>query len=179
MLNKEHDIYGQCNCTLNIFGKEVKGRQVILPLPPTENRRLEVTAVSNFVSTYYAGARKKRVVHNSTQYARWLQAAATLLRKGKLPPYTEPVCVFITVVFPDNRVRDAQNREKALFDTMEKSGCLIDNDTNIYFHTTSKKIVKGKSFVLAYVFPASQMPVNPFEVSDAALQQIAGKVPDY
>lgn len=183
MLNSEHRIFGQSECTLLLFGKEIRGRQVILPLPPSENTRLQVDvgAVQNFLSAYYANSQTRRrgLLHNSNHYSRWMQAAATLLRKGKFEPYREKVCVLLTVVFPDNRIRDAQNREKALFDAMQKSTCLIDNDVNISFHVTDRRLVRGKGFILAYVFPRSELPANPFSVSDEQLEQIAQQVPDY
>lgn len=175
-------VYGQTLCKIQINGQEIKARQVILPLPPSENKRLEVDigAVRGFLGTYYSASKKTRrrgLMRNSTAYNQWKRAAETLLRKGKLPKIEGPVCVLLTVVFPDGRIRDAQNREKAVFDAMQDCTCLIENDVNVVFHTTERRIISGKSFLLAFVFPFGALE-NPFTVDEDYLQKIAGRITD-
>ena len=185
MNNLENAIYGQTLCRITIGEKVINARQIILPLPPSENDRLEVDfgAVKSFLGSYYSRSqrhKRKGLMKNSTNYNRWLQAATTLLKKGKLPQMLGPVCVLLTVVFPDNRVRDAQNREKPTFDCMQYSECLIENDVNVTFHCTDRRVIKGKAFILAYVFPRDALENNPFIVNEDYLQSIAEKIPgDY
>lgn len=183
MKKQEHElppnsIFGQTNAILTVYGKQIKCRQVILPMPPSENARLEPGAVNGFGPLFANSKRgKSKRMHNSTVYNQWKKQAVTHLRKGRLTPLDGPIGVIITVVFPDYRIRDAQNREKGLFDAMEQSRCLFDNDTNVVFHVTEKRIVKGSSFVLAFVFPMSELGVSDYQINDEYLSRVAEKVP--
>ena len=167
--------YKQCTCKLHIQGHELMAREIILPMPPSENDRLEVNwdGVKNYsFGGFYSNSKrtKKGVLRNSTQYNRWLHLAASMLRKGQLPKLEGEVVVFVTLVFPDFRKRDADNRLKALFDSFTQSGHLIEDDSKIVLHTVEKRVVPRKEFVMAYVFERSQMPDLGIELADSYLQ---------
>lgn len=175
--------YKQCDCKLHIQGHELMAREVILPMPPSENERLEVNwdGVKNYsFGGYYANAKrtKKGVLRNSSMYNRWLHLAASMLKKGHLPKLEGEVVVFVTLVFPDFRKRDADNRLKALFDAFTQSGHLIEDDSKIVLHTVEKRVVPSKSFVIAYVFERSKMPDLGIELADSYLQAKAKEMLD-
>lgn len=144
--------YGQRECTVTIQGKQVKGREVILPIPPSENTRV----TPNF-ACMYANSKKKGALKNSTDYNRWINASRNLLRKGKLPIIKGNVTAYVTLVFPDNRTRDADNRLKGLFDSWTKSECLIEDDRFIDTVILNKKVIKGQSFCLSFVMSSDEL----------------------
>lgn len=168
--------YKQCICKLHIQGKEIMAREIILPMPPSENDRLEVnwSGVNSYsLGTYYANSKrtKRGVLKNSTQYNRWLHLASSMLRKGQLPVIKGDVVVFVTLVFPDFKKRDADNRLKALFDSFTQSEHLIEDDSKITLHTVEKRVVPKKEFVIAYVFERSLLPELGIELAESYLQE--------
>lgn len=168
--------FGQREVRIKLFGEWVDGREIILPLPPSENIRLEGSVVP-----YKAkDGRKHHSVrfHNSRTYNQWLDYARHALMKNKLPQYEEPVCVFTTVVFPDNRRRDNQNREKPLFDALTQSGCVYQDDCLIKQHFTREEVIKGKTFVLAYVVPYRLLKLDEFAVDLEYLEEVGQKAND-
>lgn len=146
------DMYGQRECTITIQGKQVKGREILLPIPPSENTRV----TPNF-ACMYANSKRKGALKNSTNYNRWINASRNLLRKGKLPIITGNVTAYVTLVFPDNRTRDADNRLKGLFDSWTKSECLIEDDRFIDTVILNKKVIKGMSFCLSFLMSSSDI----------------------
>lgn len=167
-------VIGQRLAKIRMFGVDLEAREILMNMPPSENERLKVDwrGVANKMSGMYAGSPRK-TMRNTTHYNRWLHFASTCLKSGKLPLIDGDVGVIMNVVFPDNKVRDAQNREKAFFDALEKSGCVISNDTNIVWHSTRKFILDGCSFILAYVFPLDAIKNNPFFVDSSYLGEKA------
>lgn len=181
------DCYGQWQAFINIGGKKkVPCRQIVLPMPPSENTRLEVNwgAVKNVVAGgYYSGFTSKRkkgaVMKNSTIYNQWINASVNLLKKGKLPKLQGEVIALVSLVFPDRVTRDNDNREKALFDAIKKCEHLIDDDVQISTHTSTKTIIKGKNFVLVFLVEKSQLERVGFEISKDYLMKLAQEIPDY
>lgn len=181
------ECYGQWEAFINVFGhQKVPCRQIVLPMPPSENTRLEVNwgAVKNHIAGgYYAQFSTKRkksaVVKNSTMYNQWISASVNMLKKGKLPKLEGEVIALVSLVFPDNVVRDADNREKALFDAIKKCEHLIDDDVQIVVHTSTKQIIKGKNFVLVFLVERSRLDRLGFEVSREYLESIAQEIPNY
>lgn len=161
--------FGQRECKVTLFGQKVTAREIVLPMPPSENDRLEAS-VKHFTD---AAGKKRHAVrfHNTKKYNQWLALAQTMLMKGKLEQFETPVTVITTVVFPDNLRRDNQNREKALFDAMTKSGCVYRDDCLIKQHFTREEVIKGQSFVLVYVIPYAQLPLDDMAVSQEYLAQ--------
>lgn len=162
--------FGQREVKINLFGEWVEAREIVLPLPPSENTRLE-----GRVKAYTDKAGKKHHsvrFFNSRAYNQWLDYARHALMKGKLEQFDEPVCVFTTVVFPDNRRRDNQNREKPLFDAMTQSGCVYKDDCLIKQHFTREEIIKGKTFVLSYVVPYRLLKLDEFAVGIDYLTEV-------
>ena len=149
-------MFGQIEVDVTMNGKKVRGRRVILPMPPSENTRLVVNydGVHDLMAHRFSGSKKTKrgTLRNSTKYNQWIAGASNLLKKGKLPMLEGDCTVLLTVVFPDNRVRDAQNREKALFDAFTASGCIYKDDFNIKLHATHKTVIEGHSFVIAMIF---------------------------
>lgn len=146
--------YGQREVNITLFGKKLQAREIILPMPPSENERLQGRVI-----------RGKCLFHNTKTYNVWLERARQACMKGKLAQYEEEVTVFVTVVFPDNRRRDNQNREKPLFDAMTKSGCVYKDDCLIKQHFTREEVIKGQSFVLVYVVPYKDLTLDEFGVT--------------
>ncbi len=146
--------YGQREVNITLFGNKVQAREIILPMPPSENIRLEGRVVKG-----------RCQFHNSKEYNIWLERARQACMKGKLAQLEEEVTVFVTVVFPDARRRDNQNREKPLFDAMTKSGCVYKDDCLIKQHFTREEIIKGQSFVLVYVVPYKELTLDEFRVT--------------
>lgn len=179
--------YGQWQAFINIgTHKKVPCRQIVLPMPPSENTRLEVNwgAVKNVIAGgYYSGftTRRKKgaVVKNSTQYNQWVNASVNLLKKGKLPKLEGEVIALVSLVFPDKVTRDNDNREKALFDAIKKCEHLIDDDVQISTHTSTKTIIKGKNFVLVFLIEKSKLERIGFEISADYLTKISEDIPDY
>ena len=165
-------IFGQQTVLLPLDGKKIVARRIILPMCPSENKRIAVTVTDKyFMTKRYSGKR----YHNSTEYNSWLHAAKSLLKKGGLGLYDVPVFVWYHVVFPDSRtVRDAQNREKAFFDAM--TGTVYTDDKHVWEHTTVKRVIKGKSFIHAFVFPLRDMPMCRLVLDDEYLQEIAEQI---
>lgn len=154
--------YGQREVNITLFGNKVKAREIVLPMPPSENVRLEGRVI-----------RGRCQFHNTKEYNIWLERARQACRKGKLTMFEEPVSVFVTVVFPDHKRRDNQNREKPLFDAMTKSECVYRDDCLIKQHFTREEVIKGQSFVLVYVVPYSALSLDEFAVdSDYLLKTI-------
>ena len=175
---RELSEYGQRMVLIHIGGEKIRGREIILPMPPSENDRLELDyqGAKAMFNGYYRNSRKTKkrgIFRNSTSYNRWINAARLALRRGKLPAIADPVAVLLTVVFPDNKRRDAQNREKAFFDALTQSECVYNDDVQVEMHSTTKKIIKDQSFVLAYVFKLSDMPSNDLQVNDDYLNEVA------
>lgn len=169
--------FGQNRCNITINGKKFEARQILLPMPPTENRRLELDYVGTKVflaNKFNSSKRGKRgVLRNSTEYNQWISAAANALKKGRLPKITEPVTVFIECVFPNNRRRDVQNRSKAFFDALTASEHIFEDDCQVELFSMHKTVIKDASFILAYLFPTASLPVTDVKINEDYIKQIA------
>lgn len=172
--------FGQTECILKLHGREIKARQIILPMPPSENTRLELDYVGTklFLANKYQGSRrgKRGVLRNSTEYNQWIAAAANALKKGKLPKITEGVACFIEVVFPDFHRRDVQNRAKAFFDALTASGHVFEDDCQVELFSMHRTIIKGSSFILAHLMPTSELPDVDIKLPSAYVEKIAESV---
>lgn len=178
--------YGQWDALITIQGVKYKGREVILPLPPSENERLKpdwnAIKHTEFGGYYdHLNVRKKRgVLKNSTVYNRWLNAAKNLLLKGKLPQLKGEVIAFVTIVFPDHKRRDGQNRLKALYDCMtfdekKKSGIYADDHlvTTGFFDV---RIIPNQSFVVVHLVEKEKLPRFDFQIDEGYLNTIAERI---
>lgn len=172
--------FGQTECKLKLHGREIKARQIILPMPPSENKRLELDYVGTklFLANKYKGAKsnKRGVLRNSTEYNQWISAAANALKKGKYPKITEGVTCFIEVVFPDRHRRDVQNRAKAFFDALTASGHVFEDDCQVELFSMHRTIITGSSFILAYLMPSSELPGVDIKLPEEFVQKIAEQV---
>lgn len=181
------DCFGQWQAYINIGShKKIPCRQIVLPMPPSVNERLEVNwgAVKNVVAGgYYSGfttrRKKQSVMKNSTVYNQWINASVNLLKKGKLPKLEGEVIALISLVFPDHVTRDNDNREKALFDAIKKCEHLIDDDVQISTHTSTKTIIKSKNFVLVFLIEKSKLERIGFEISNDYLLKLSEGIPNY
>lgn len=159
--------YGQREVYLTLNGNKVKGRQVVLPMPPTENNRHQPIV-----------RRGHPVLINTTAYNSWLNAARNALMKGKLPKLDGDVSVLVMVVFPDERRRDAQNREKALFDAFTQSGCVYEDDCKIKLHATMKQTIKNESAVIAYIVPYEALMLDDLMLNEQSLKDLITQAKD-
>lgn len=121
-------------------GISVEGRELLLPLPPTENKRLILSRTG------------KRFV-NSSEYNSWLCYAIRHLKKSRFPEMAGKVAVMMTCIFPDMIRRDIANYEKAFFDALTQSEHVYKDDSQVKFHVNSEVIVPGYKLVLGFVFP--------------------------
>lgn len=133
-------------------GSFIRLKECISTLPPSDNDKVAInwTAVRK---NRYSGGKKMPVISNTSAYNRWKNKASTAFRIGKNDPYEEDCMAFIFCVFPDNRRRDASNREKALFDALEKSGCVFTDDKLVKYHANMRLIIPNKKFIVVYVTP--------------------------
>lgn len=179
-------IYGQCPARITLYGKQINVRRIVLPMPPSENDRLEpnfqaLNQKSDFLGRYFNGSKKNKirrrggVLKNSTQYNSWLHAAATILKAGKFPTFDEPVYVLYTVVFPDRKLRDAPNREKAFLDALQHGG-VYTNDNLVKRLFIEERIIKGKQFVHALVFPVAELPWIDLMMDQDYLNKVAEQI---
>lgn len=172
--------FGQTECKLKLHGREITARQIILPMPPSENKRLELDYVGTklFLANKYKGSKnsKRGVLRNSTEYNQWISAAANALKKGKYPKITEAVTCFIEVVFPDHHRRDVQNRAKAFFDALTASGHVFEDDCQVELFSMHRSIIAGSSFILAYLMPSSELPDVDIKLSDEFVKKVAEQV---
>ncbi len=150
--------YGQREVILTFYGKKITAREVILPMPPTENNRHQ--------PVYRRG---HAVLCNTVVYNKWLAMAKHALMKGKLPRLSGDVAVIFIVVFPDNRRRDAQNREKATFDAFTQCECMYEDDCFIKLHVTRKEVVKGEECIIAYVMPYEELKLDELLLTETQL----------
>lgn len=178
--------YGQWLCNIKLYGEKIASRLVVLPMPPSENQRLEVDwekskeVVLGGMYANFKSPKKKGAMHNSRLYNQWKNAASNLLKVGKFEKLKGDLIVFVTLVFPDNRRRDADNRIKPLFDAFTQSGRLIEDDSQIVLHTVSKTIVKNKFCVIALVCERESLPSKlGFEMTQEHIEKLTSNVPDY
>lgn len=174
--------YGQRECyiTLDKVGtneqERILGREVVLPMSVSKNNWVSVNwnAVKETAfSGYYKNSKTKRgVLHASQAYNSYKNLARNLLMKGKLPEFTGDVVVLLTMVFPDNRRRDAQNYSQVVYDAMQDSGCLFKDDSQIVFTSISKVIIKDKSLIVGYVFEADKVERLPYQINAEYLNEI-------
>jgi len=174
------ECFGQTECKLKMHGQEITARQIVLPMPPSENKRLELDYVGTkiFLANKYNNSKrgKRGVLRNSTEYNQWLAAAANALKKGKYPKITESVTCFIEVVFPDYHRRDVQNRSKAFFDALTASGHIFEDDCQVELFSMHKTIIKGSSFILAFLMPSSVVPTLDIKIDADFVAKLAEQV---
>lgn len=170
--------YGQKPVMINVGEEKIIAREIVLPLPPSENARLQVNyqGAKQMLIKYRKYQKKTGVFMNTEQYKRWMNISCIALRQNRLPVITDPVGVLMTVIFPDNRRRDAQNREKAFFDALTQSRCVYADDEQVAMHCTIKKIIKKHSLLVAYVFKLSDLKTNIFSINDDYLKQIIDNI---
>lgn len=177
--------YGQKVARLTIEGKEYMGRQVILPMPPSENERLspDWSGIRNTAyGGYYAqmNVKKRGTMKNSLNYNRWLNAAKCLIQKGHLPLLEGEICCFVTVVFPDHRRRDGHNRTKALFDAFtydaKKGSGIYKDDSLVTFCTVDTKVIKDMSFVAAILVERSKVESLTVQLNQSTLDGIVEQI---
>lgn len=174
--------YGQRECyiTLDKVGtneqEKILGREVVLPMSVSKNNWVSVNwnAVKETAfSGYYKNSKTKRgVLHASQAYNSYKNLARNLLMKGKLPEFTGDVVVLLTMIFPDNRRRDAQNYSQVVYDAMQDSKCLFKDDSQIVFTSISKVIIKDKSLIVGYVFEADKVERLPYQINAEYLNEI-------
>lgn len=178
------EYFGQWETNVTIQGTKVKGRLVVLPMPPSENERLVTNwakAKEVVAGGYYkdfGGKSKRGAVTNSKIYNQWKHASATLLKKGNFPMLNGEIAVIIVEVFPDKRRRDIDNRVKGLFDAMTQSGHLFADDSQIVLQTVEKKVISKKSFIMAFVLEKKDIPPLWINVNDSFLSNIANTIPE-
>lgn len=159
----ENTEWGQKFATAHLdSGIKVEGREILLPLSPSDNRRLQPT-------------RQGRLV-NGFEYRAWLVRAVRALKKFQLMAYPKevPLYVWTLVVLPDHR-RDHHNFQKALYDAFEQSESVLTNDRQIVERHTKGIVIKGFAFTLSYVFPVStKLPI--IEVSDEQIADVTERI---
>lgn len=141
--------FGQRPVSICIDNTFLEGREILLPLPPSENKRIEPRF-------------RSKGFKNTAEYSSWLNYASHELKAGRYTQIENEVVVCINTIFPDLRKRDAQNYEKPLFDAMTQSECVYSDDSKVKFHTNSTLIVKDMRLILAYVFPFSDFIKTDF-----------------
>lgn len=104
--------------------------------------------------------RKRPVIANTAAYNRWKSRSARAFTIGKFSPYKSDCMAFIFCVFPDRRRRDASNREKALFDALEASGCVFADDKLVKYHANMRLIIPEKKFIVVYVTEYDETLLN-------------------
>lgn len=181
MYRAEYKHYGQTVVKIHVGDESCEARQIILPMPPSENERIAINyaGLREQMEDYgYGRARSKRgVFRNTKEYNSWLAFASKQLRKGLLPILENDVAVFMTVVFPDYRRRDAQNREKAFFDALTQSEHVYRDDSQVMLHTNRCVVKKGFSFITAYVAELKDMPMQlAYDINNELLDKIAEMV---
>lgn len=120
----------------------IEGREILLPLSPSDDRRLQPTRQGRLINTF--------------EYRSWLVRASSVLTIHQLAPYPKEVPLFVwTLVVMPNARSDHHNYQKALYDSFEQSGCVLTNDRQIVERHTVGKIIKGYAFTLSYIFPAT------------------------
>lgn len=174
------ECFGQTECKIKMHGKEITARQIVLPMPPSENKRLELDYVGTkiFLANKYNNSKrgKRGVLRNSTEYNQWLAAAANALKKGKYPKIMENVTCFIEVVFPDHHRRDVQNRSKAFFDALTASGHIFEDDCQVELFSMHKTIIQGSSFIVAFLMPSSAVPTLDIKIDADFVAKLAEQV---
>lgn len=162
----EDSLLGQHESTFTFAdGEQSKVREIFLPLSVSENRRQII--------------KNGRVLINTPEYNRYLTDCVRLIRKGSLPMFTENIVLINCVFFPDRRVRDPQNYEKALFDVFSFSrfdrsikstvwaekplserskGFLYNDDSQVSMHLTYRVLIKGYAFHYLIAAPMTEAP---------------------
>lgn len=174
--------YRQSDVIITLFNQEVKAKRIVLPLPPSENQRLEVNYNALNISGGYVSMYKNskinrgaRVFRNSTAYNRWLHASVCMLKIGLKEAYTSDVFVHTLFVFPNNK-SDPQNREKALYDAFTQSGCVYTDDKLVKKHYVTSMVKKGLSLSISYVIPLCDINLSFLEPSVDELDKIFKEV---
>lgn len=178
------EFYGQWQTEITVHEKQIKGRLVVLPMPPSENERLVANwekAREVVAGGYYAnfnGKTKRGAVTNSRLYNQWKSASSNLLRKGKLEQLKGDIAVLVIEIFPDNRRRDIDNRVKGLFDAMTQCEHMFSDDSQVSLLTVEKRVMAKKNFVIAFVLPRTELPEMWFNVESAFIKKIADTIPE-
>lgn len=121
-------------------GKVIEGREILLPLSPSDDARLMPSKHGGLCNTF--------------PYRAWLSRAERALKRHLLAPYTKDVPLYVyTVVVMPNRRSDHHNYQKALYDSFQNSGCVLENDRQIVERHTVGMVIKDRAFTLSYVFP--------------------------
>ena len=156
MANPELDLlflnyaWRQLECVVTMGGKSVHGRRILLPLPPSENKRL-------------MPARCSRRLINTSIYSHWLIRARDALNKNKLGLFVEdpkvPLFVFTILVYSDLR-RDVVNYEKAIYDAFQTSSNVLVNDRQIKERHTKGFYCKEApcEYVISYLLKQDDLP---------------------
>ena len=165
--------YGQRECVItldkcgNSEQQKITGREVVLPMSVSKNNWVSVNwqaVKEKAFNGYYRNTKNSGVIHATQAYNRYKNLARNILRKGKLPKMNGDIAVLLTMVFPDNRRRDAQNYSQVVYDAMQESDCLFDDDSQITFASISKVIIKDKSLIVGHVFEVENVKL-PFQIT--------------
>ncbi len=155
----------QENCVMTMGGRNIEGRRMLLPLPPSENQRL-------------MAARNRKVFVNTPLYNRWLGRASAALMKAKFPKFSEdksePLFVFTILVYSNTR-RDVTNYEKSLYDAFSRSGHVYVDDIQIKERHTKGILDKTApcEYVVTYLCRQSELPPRyDFAVSKEQIEQM-------
>lgn len=179
MWKGQYPCYGQKVVRVHVGEDSCEARQIVLPMPPSENERITINyaGLRESMEQYGRKRSKRGIFCNTKEYNAWLNLASHQLRKGLLPALQNDVAVFMTVVFPDNKRRDAQNREKAFFDALTQSECVYLDDSQVKLHTNRCLVRKGFSFITAYVAELKDLPVQlAYDLNNNVLEKIVEMV---
>lgn len=158
----EQTIWGQREVKGKIFGKSLTFRLVVLPLPPSVNKKVEpnYAAIRHMMNT---GSGYKGLVKNSTEYNSWVNFARTQLMKKKLPSYEGQIFCSICFVFKDKTKNDVDNRIKPLLDSFTQSKCLIKDDNDVKTLVATKMVIPKTEVVIAVVVKLDDMQGTGFQ----------------
>ena len=112
--------------------------RVNLPFPPSVNGMFRNLSIDERSRMAAGMARKGK--HGmppprvrSKDYLEWRKSAGVYIMLAKLPRFSKPVSVSIFLTPPDNRASDADNRAKAILDSLVTANILPD-DSNRWVH---------------------------------------------
>lgn len=74
----------------------------------------------------------------TVRYKAWTETSLWLIKSQRVKPVDGPVSVYVRLVAPDKRHRDADNTSKGLLDILKKAGVILDDSNRVVRRVTTE-----------------------------------------
>lgn len=154
-------MFGQFKSSITLNRVSLPCRTILLPPPPTNVN-------DPFLASYFRLSRKETTAGN--MHRRWIHAACTLLKKGRLSKITDPVTILAYYInSTSNFFTDTQMSDMLTALDYE----VVDRRSQIKSLLVHNKTVANKDLMIINVINNIDLPLKDLDLDDDTIKNLA------